>query len=618
MKKVLLTLLLAAFAFPFAMQAQQNGQYEVVVDEISNCGPYTWTLGNGQTYDNDTVVTYFVGDTLRVLTLTVNPTFSIELDPVSAMCEYEWNGHKFTEAGTYIDTMKTAQGCDSIVSLTITEFSHTMFDTIDTVTCGMFVWNHGEVADSVFESGILSDVVVEDGCTINKTINLTVRSATVVDSIVACGMYQWHGNAYFETVNDTVAVHDSVTLCDSVYVLNLQVVRKEVMDTVVNCGKYQWRNQSLTISDDYVDTAYSDTMSYVSGTDTVAYTCDTIFHLNLVVDTNVNVAADTVCYKYVWKHGYVTDTLYESAVRTEYNTDTVSLCVTRYDLNLTVIPLDVEGHDSDTTMSKCATITFTPFGERSRRYTATEDIDTNFVKEIRTVKQCYDTTIHAHFIVRTGSTVVNMDTVVCDSYTWPVNEQTYTTSGKYEYRLPDTTNAQGCDSTVVLKLVVNVSPVINAINGNYEVTPGESATLSADVSQNVTYKWEYGNQTATTPEITINNVTENIDVTLTVTNNKHCSDTNWVTVMPLVSIEDVQADNISLYPNPTVAIVNIDCQEAISNITLYNTVGQQVIALNDLGNKTTLDLSSVAQGNYTLRVVLANGEVIVRKVVVTR
>src|SRR5207249_12314820 len=40
----------------------------------------------------------------------------------------------------------------------------------------------------------------------------------------------------------------------------------------------------------------------------------------------------------------------------------------------------------------------------------------------------------------------------CISYTWPVNNQTYATSGNYDNI---TTNAQGCKDTVTLQLTIN-------------------------------------------------------------------------------------------------------------------------------------------------------------------
>lgn len=514
MKKVLLSLLLAVFAIPFAAQAQQNFQFQVNVDTVVSCGAYVWELGDGHTYDNDTVVTYQNGDTVRLLVLSISPSYVNEPVRVNAGCSYTWNNHVYDSVGTYVDTLKTVDQCDSIVTLVIESLSRIDVNTIDTIACGRFVWGD----DTIYASQVVSDTVeTSDNCLTVTNMNLTVRN------------YQ----EFFE------------------------------IDTV--CELKVWHNDTLTVSNEYTMTVNGTPHSYFNGTDSATYKCDSV-----------------------------------------------------YTLNLYVYPVETEGHVMDTIISKCESVTFIPFGERSRRFVANESIDTMFVKEYRNPGRCMDSIIDASFIIRSGSTAIYLDTVVCDSYTWPLNEVTYTNGGTYEYRLADTTNVQGCDSTMILKLKVNASPVISAINGDLEVVPGSSTTLSADVNQTVTYKWTYGSQSASTPEITLNNVNENVDVTLVVTNNKQCSDTGWVTVMPFVSIEDVQADNISLYPNPTVAIVNIECAEAIEHVSVFNTVGQEVIRQSQLGSKTALDFSVLSQGSYTLRVVLASGEVIVRKVVVSR
>src|SRR5207249_1872313 len=76
----------------------------------------------------------------------------------------------------------------------------------------------------------------------------------------------------------------------------------------------------------------------------------------------------------------------------------------------------------------------------------------------------------------------------CISYTWPVNNQTYTTSGNYDNI---TTNAQGCKDTVTLQLTIN--------NGVHTFV-----TQSACIS----YTWPVNNQTYTASG-NYNNVTTN-------------------------------------------------------------------------------------------------------------
>ncbi len=86
--------------------------------------PYTW---NGNTYNaagtyKDTLVSAAGCDSIITLTLNVN---SILRDTTRAtVCTnqlpYTWNGTQFNAAGTYRDTLTSSRGCDSIINLILT------------------------------------------------------------------------------------------------------------------------------------------------------------------------------------------------------------------------------------------------------------------------------------------------------------------------------------------------------------------------------------------------------------------------------------------------------------------------------------------------------------------
>src|SRR5207249_39927 len=95
----------------------------------------------------------------------------------------------------------------------------------------------------------------------------------------------------------------------------------------------------------------------------------------------------------------------------------------------------------------------------------------------------------------------------CISYTWPVNNQTYTTSGNYNNI---TTNAQGCKDTVTLQLTIN--------NGVQSFV-----TQSAYIS----YTWSVNNHTYTASS-NYDNITTNaqgckdtVTLQLTINNGAH-------------------------------------------------------------------------------------------------
>ena len=132
---------------------------------VSEAGTYTQNL---QTVNGcDSIVT---------LTLTVNPVESTTLS--AAICEgtsYTENGFNVSEAGTYTQNLQTVNGCDRIVTLTLT-VNPTYNITIDASI------NEGEMYEengfSESEAGTyVHTLQSEFGCDSVITLNLTVNSS---------------------------------------------------------------------------------------------------------------------------------------------------------------------------------------------------------------------------------------------------------------------------------------------------------------------------------------------------------------------------------------------------------------------------------------------------------
>ena len=85
-----------------------------------------------------------------------------------------------------------------------------------------------------------------------------------------------------------------------------------------------------------------------------------------------------------------------------------------------------------------------------------------------------------------------------------------------------------------------------------------------------------------------------------------------------MGINGAESANVTLYPNPTVGQLNIESAENISRVTIYNALGQQVVANTNLGNKTVMDLTNLPKGAYTMHLSLQNGETVIRKFIITK
>ena len=195
---------------------------------VSEAGTYTQNL---QTIDGcDSIVT---------LTLTVNPVESMTLS--AAICEgttYTENGFNVSEAGTYTQNLQTINGCDSIVTLTLT-VNPTYNITIDASI------NEGEMyAENGFSESEAGTYVhtlqAENGCDSVITLNLTVNSSLndVVANAVEVSLYPNPARAYTMLKVEDLKEQTIVYLFDiqgrklKEYVLNAaqQTLRIDVSD----------------------------------------------------------------------------------------------------------------------------------------------------------------------------------------------------------------------------------------------------------------------------------------------------------------------------------------------------------------------------------------------------
>ncbi len=559
MKKTLLSLLMVAVFMPLAM-AQTNPT--VVNVNATACETYLWDV-NGVTYTNSALDTYIdtTTNTVYVLNITINHTYSGFENIASTTCTKTWRGNTYYRTGTYYDTV--------------------LADT----TLG--------TCDSFF----VANIVIP-----SAEVNTTNHNA--------CGSYEWHGNTYTQSGiygdTSTIVNPDSST-CAHIETLVLSIVDTiYVNDTVEHCGNYTW----------YGDTYNQDGIYTHIESDTVVG-CDTLHTLDLsIVVNNSAMTSDSGCAYYVWRG----DTIRTSGIYEAYDTN-ASNCVTYRSINLNIKPL--RKPERDTFMVGCNSINFivsSLVGSTTKRFYTDTLFDTNLID--RRMARCYDSTIHLHVTIHKSgydSTYVN----ACDSFYWPLNKRTYYKTPATNPTFAFATDQYNCDSIMTLFLTINPSPVITAINGEWNLNAGDTAKLYPSCTDGSTYKWTYGNHTFSGDTLLIPDVQGNIDVALEATinytaNHIACHDTSWITIVTFVGIDPVHNTNVSLYPNPVVGQLNIESAEAIRQVTIFNTLGQQVATQYNLGNKSLMNLSDLSKGTYTMRIALQNGETVVRKFVITK
>jgi len=71
-----------------------------------------------------------------------------------------------------------------------------------------------------------------------------------------------------------------------------------------------------------------------------------------------------------------------------------------------------------------------------------------------------------------------------------------------------------------------------------------------------------------------------------------------------LGVASFDASNIRMYPNPTSTVFTIEANNVIENVTLYNVLGQEVLAKTSNSNSVTLDVANLQSGVYVVKTVI--------------
>ena len=430
----------------------------------------------------------------------------------------------------------------------------------------------------------------------------------VTTAAEACGSYTWSVNGNTYTISNDYAY----TSNDTTFVLHLTInpVYLTPLTTSYVNGGCTYTFGDTILAD---DGAYTRTLQTTKG-------CDSAASIVLTTASSATVSyTKTACASYTWKDStYTTSTVVNK-------TEHVDNCDSILTLNLTIIqPTQIA---TDTAVSGCEQkyFRFSPsFPSRSILVTTTTTITTDdyagdptsayySIFHGRTTDRCFDS-------VRTAVITINYATYdhrtisACDEYVFTYGDDNTKT---YSETVTDTVrvgaNVYTCDSSVILNLTVHQSPVVT-IEGDLSVVPGNDAVLTASCNQyNVNFLWSNGQNTQT---ITVPKVEENTDISVEATNTSTgCKGSSYVTILANVGINDVDGANINIFPNPATNVINVESSNEVSNIVVYNTVGQRVISID---NANRIDVSNLSNGTYAMRITLADGNIITRKFVVTK
>ena len=411
--------------------------------DISEAGTYTQTLQavNGC----DSTVT---------LTLMVNPVASTTLS--ATICEgsvYTENGFNASEAGTYTQTLQTINGCDSIVTLTLTVNPVANTNLTAAICEGSIYTENGFNAS---EAGTYTqNLQTVNGCDSIVTLNLTISNVVnndITAAICEGSVYTENGFNVSEAGTHTQTLQ-TINGCDSIVTLTLTVNPVENTNlSAAICEGSVYTENGFNVSEAGTHTLNLQT---ING-------CDSIVTLTLTVNPVANTTLSAaICEGSTYIENGFNES--ETGIYTQ-NLQTVNGCDSIVTLNLTVSTVI----NNDITAAICEGSTYTENGFNvSEPGTYTQNLQSvngcdSVVTLTLTVNPTYNITIDAN---------------INEGETYEENGFSESEAGTYVHTLQ---SEFGCDSVITLNLTVNSSlndVVANAVEVSLYPNPARAYTM---------------------------------------------------------------------------------------------------------------------------------------------
>jgi len=435
-------------------------------------------------------------DSTVTLTLSVLSLSNTVL--AGSICQgetYDFNGTTLDTTGVYVDILTAANGCDSIITLTLTVLQVQQTSIVATICAGeTYVYSNDTLTTTGSFPFVFTGV---NGCDSTVTILLTVlpTQSDVVDASIC------DGEAYIFD-GDTLTMAGSYPFvfigangCDSTVTVIVEVLplqTSSVQASTCDGTAYIFNGDTLTQAG-----VYTAILTGVNG-------CDSTVTLTLIVlPTQSTTVSATTCANEPYNfNGQILTT----AGDYDFIYGGANGCDSTVTLQLTVLPI------SETTIaaSICA-------GEIYQ-------YDGDTLTTPGTYKFVYDAANNCDSIVTIELTVrpllsSSLSVTLCEGGAFIFNSDTLTTAGNYVVTMP---GSNGCDSTATL--------ILNFV-------PGFETALEATICDGDSY--DFGGQTLTASGEYIQ--------TLTATGGCDSLVTLTLTVLPLTE----STTNASICPGET-------------------------------------------------------------------
>ncbi len=406
----------------------------------SICSGQSYTLPSGKTVNTSGTYTETIKSVAgcdSVLTINLSVGSAVTVSKVASVCAGESytlpSGKVVNISGSYVDSVKTMSGCDSIITTNLTVLDAKK-ETIAASICSgqSYTLPSGKTVNT---SGTYTETIkTVAGCDSVLTINLSVGSAVTVSKVASVCAGESYTLPSGKVVNISGSYVDSVKTmsgCDSIITTNLTVLdaKKETIAASICSGQSYTLPSGKTVN---TSGTYTETIKSVAG-------CDSVLTINLSVGSAVTVSkVASVCAgeSYTLPSGKVVNTSgsYVDSVKT------MSGCDSIITTNLTVLDAKKE----TIAASICSGQSYTlPSGK-------TVNTSGTYTETIKSVAGC-DSVLTINLSVGSAVTVSKVASVCAgESYTLP-SGKVVNISGSY---VDSVKTMSGCDSIITTNLTV--------------------------------------------------------------------------------------------------------------------------------------------------------------------
>jgi len=575
------------------LEEQACGSYIFYGNEYTQSGTY-FHLIESESRENDTLVR---------LELTMTESFHIVLDEYIYEGEsYAFGDDNLTESGSYTNTYTTAEGCDSVVDLTLSVVPEgTILNIIEESACSEFefrgdILNKGgkyEYKDQNNSGNIVLTVLY---LTLHQDYYQQVNANIYKGQVFSYNGIDYTDQGKYVIPNKTEFGCDSTTLVNIKYFTFIDTIHKTV------CEEYDFFGQTLTSSGTYTYNKENET-----GTDSTIV-------LYLTVASELYTVIDTTIYRgevfVIGNNKVIKSTSFSTTLKSSMGCDSI---VT---VHLTVI----EGYrNADTVLYREACGYYDYNGEKLSesgnyyyKFTNSQQKDST-VRVSLTILDAFEEEIFV--TLKAGSTYEIADT-------------TLKTLGNYIFTFESET---GCDSIVTVHITTENNPPVFELDKILVTIPvkenkkdgTEIYTLKATDPDNDPLTFRFENESEV---FKIDSLTGMISVK----NNDELDyeeNRNFVLVAIVsdglaedlividIKLKDDVTDKISelekqvfIYPTSVASMVHIQSDFSEGMVYILTTAGAELFKVA-LSKNMDIDLSALQKGAYFVKVETESGNI---------